>query len=74
MKKYTIIETSSHWDPYPTERFVNIPWTTKDNAQEIADVINAAFCKDVSADRYWLVVSTDYVLQRGFEPWRKHIE
>jgi hypothetical protein len=65
---YKIIETDNFGGDYPDERFVNIPLTTKENAQKIADAINAVFCNYDGAKRYWRVVDSLYKLQPGFEP------
>ena len=67
MTGFRIIETDNYGGDYPNESFLRLPPTTRENAQRIADAINAAFCPE-HGRRYWRVVPEDYVLQPGFEP------
>jgi hypothetical protein len=67
MKSYKIVETDNYGGDYPDEKFVNLPSTSKENAQKIADIINEVHGGDY-ARRYWKVVESDYTLQPGFEP------
>jgi hypothetical protein len=62
-----IVETDNFGGDYPDEKFVNIPYMNKEQAQKIADVINDIHCGPHSS-RYWKVVEYGYVLQPGFEP------
>jgi hypothetical protein len=65
---YKIVETDNFGGDYPDEKFVNLPFGTKERMQRIADAINNEFCKDDYASRYWKVVDQNYKLQPGFEP------
>ena len=66
---YRIIETDNHGGDYPNESFVNVPAVfEREQAQGIADAINAAHCRGDSSPRFWRVVPADYTLQPGFEP------
>ena len=65
---HRICETDNHGSDYPNEKFVNLPPTTKENAERIAEVINSVFCPDNDSSRFWKVVKADYKLQLGFEP------
>jgi len=68
MNKYVVVETDNFGRDYADEKFVNVPFTSKEKAQAIADAINAAFCADSYASRYWKVVPDGYELDGPFEP------
>ena len=62
---FRIVETDNYGSDYPDEKFLNIPaLSSKEKANEIADVINKHCCDR----RYWRVVPHDYKLRPGFEP------
>ena len=65
---FKIINTDNYGGDYPDEKFVTeVPcFTSKEQAQKVADAINAAVPTDWP--RYWKVVDSDYKLQPGFEP------
>lgn len=63
-----IIETDNHGSDYPDEKFINLPYLCKKEAEKIADVINDCLCKDEYARRFWRVVDDGYKLIGGFEP------
>lgn len=65
---WKIVEGDNFCGDYPNEKFVNLPPTSKEKAQSIADAINAVFCNYDNAPRYWRVVEKDYELAPGFEP------
>ena len=63
-----IVETDNHGSDYPNEKFVNLPPMSKEQAKQLADLINRFFCNCDAATRFWKVVPWNYVLQPGFEP------
>ena len=65
---YKVVEGDNFGGDYPNERFVNIPATTQDKAQAIADAINAAHCPTGYERRWWRVEPEHYRLQPGFTP------
>jgi hypothetical protein len=65
---YKIIETDNFGDDYPDEKEVVLPWMTKEEAEQIAAVINTVHCNYPGARRYWKVVLRSYQLSPGFEP------
>jgi hypothetical protein len=67
-ERWRIVEGDNFGGDYPNEQFVSVPATTRAKAQMIADAINAAFCTDDHATRYWRAVPEDYTLKPGFEP------
>ena len=44
IKLYKIVETDNFNRDYPDEKFVNLPLMSKQNALDIADIINNIFC------------------------------
>lgn len=68
MSRYRIVETDNHGGDWPNESFVNLPPTTEEDAQKIANAINDVLCPNDIANRFWKVVPDDYELQPGFEP------
>ncbi len=66
--RYVIVEGDNFAGDYPDEKLVNIPPTTKERAQKIADAINEAHCNHDYARRHWSVQEEGYKLQPGFEP------
>ncbi len=67
MRCCRIIETDNFGRDYPDETFLPLPNMTSEQANAVADAINAA-CSGNTASRYWRVVDVDYKLQPGFEP------
>ena len=67
MSLYRIIETDNYGRDYPNEKFVNLPFMSRESAEKVAACINE-ICSGDTADRYWKVVDSDYVLAPGFEP------
>ncbi len=65
--RYKIINTDNFDGDYPDEYFINIPSLSKENAKNIADILNKE-CSGYSASRYWKVVEEGYTLRPGFEP------
>ena len=63
-----IIETDNHGSDYPDEKFINLPYLCKKEAEKICEAINDCLCRDGDADRFWRVVDDDYKLIGGFEP------
>jgi len=63
-----IIETDNHDSDYPDEKFINLPYINKEEAEKICNAINDCLCRGNNADRYWRVVSDNYKLVGGFEP------
>lgn len=63
-----IVQTDNYGRDYPNEKFVEgLPYMPRaDMAQKIADAINEV--TGPQADRYYKVVTDDYVLSPGFEP------
>lgn len=66
--RYKIVETDNFGGDYPDEKFLNIPPTTKEAAQNIANAINKELNPVGAGDRFWVVRPEDYKLQPGFEP------
>lgn len=66
--RFKIVETDNFDGDYPDEKFVNLPATTKEKAQAIADTINTVHCPMGDSPRWWKVEPEDYVLVPGFEP------
>lgn len=68
MKFYRIVETDNHGGDYPDEKFCLGIIPTEERAQRLADAINAEFCGNDYAPRFWKVVDGEYKLAPGFEP------
>lgn len=66
MRAFKIVQTDSYDRDYPNEHFLNLPSMRKEEAEDIADVINKI--KPAGEDRYYKVVPEDYKLEPGFEP------
>ena len=64
MEFYRIVETDNYGGDYPNEKFAMPYALRKEEAEEIAAVINKHLCHN----RYWKVVKSGYELQPGFEP------
>ena len=63
---YRIVETDNFDRDYPGEKFVQpLPAMTKEQAQAVADAINASVHEGY--DRYWKVFDNEYELQPGLE-------
>ena len=69
MTRFKVVEGDNFGGDYPDEKFVNVPATTKEKAQDIADAINKAFSAEgYTHPRFWQVRPEDYKLSPGFEP------
>ncbi len=64
MTTFRIVETDNFDGDYPDEKFVNLPETTEEKAQKIADIINECHSGG-RADRWWKVVEMPYRLAPG---------
>lgn len=69
MTRYRIVETDNFGRDYPDESFVNLPTMRKEQAEQLADLINEICSGETGYhQRYWKVVDDSYELQPGFEP------
>lgn len=68
MDLYKIVNTDNFDGDYPDEIFINLPATSRSNAEELAKCLNDIFCSGNYSSRYYKVVKSDYELQPGFEP------
>lgn len=63
---YRIVNTDNFGGDYPDERFVGEDYSTEDEAQAQADLLNSPYPEHAS--RYYKVVEMPYELEPGFEP------
>lgn len=61
-----VIETDNFGRDYPDESFL-VQHISEESAKTIADIMIREKGGS-TAQRYWMVVKDDYVLQPGFEP------
>lgn len=69
MPIFHLVQTDNFDGDYPDESFVTgLPYfSSKENAQEVADLVNSV-AGGVHSNRFWKVVEENYILAPGFEP------